>query len=105
MNYTDLYNCKIAVIGLGYVGLPLAMEFAERKICSFSGNKIARKVVGYDRKLSRIRELKENLDKTAEKSSNDLRNKKKLINQDNNLGQWGGAQFLLFTICFCFISK
>ena len=48
MNYPDLYNCKIAVIGLGYVGLPLAMEFAERKICSFSGNKISRKVVGYD---------------------------------------------------------
>ena len=83
MNYPDLYNCKIAVIGLGYVGLPLAMEFAERKTCSFSGNKISRKVVGYDRKLSRIRELKENLDKTAEKSSNDLRNKKNIIFTNN----------------------
>jgi len=83
MNYPDLYNCKIAVIGLGYVGLPLAMEFAERKICCFSGNKISRKVVGYDRKLSRIRELKENFDKTAEKSSNDLRNKKNIIFTNN----------------------
>ena len=83
MNYPDLYDCKIAVIGLGYVGLPLAMEFAERKICCFSGNKISRKVVGFDRKLSRIRELKENFDKTAEKSSKDLRNKKNIIFTNN----------------------
>ena len=83
MNYPDLYNCKIAVIGLGYVGLPLAMEFAERKICSFSGNKISRMVIGYDSKLSRIIELKENFDKTAEKSASDLRNKKNIIFTNN----------------------
>ena len=27
----DKNNCNIAVIGLGYVGLPVAMEFAKQK--------------------------------------------------------------------------
>ena len=40
---------KIAVIGLGYVGLPLAIEIGKY-----------RKVVGYDINLARIRELNEN---------------------------------------------
>ena len=26
MIFPDLYKCKVAVIGLGYVGLPLAIE-------------------------------------------------------------------------------
>ena len=29
----DLYNCTICVIGLGYVGLPLAIEFSKVKKC------------------------------------------------------------------------
>ena len=41
-------TAKIAVIGLGYVGLPLAMEFAKR-----------RNVVGFDLDERRIRELSE----------------------------------------------
>jgi UDP-N-acetyl-D-galactosamine dehydrogenase len=33
-------DLKLAVIGLGYVGLPLALEFAKkRKVISFDGNK------------------------------------------------------------------
>ena len=46
---------KIAVIGLGYVGLPLATEFAKQY-----------KVVGFDIDKSRIKELKEGKDKTGE---------------------------------------
>ena len=30
MNYPKLENCKIAIIGLGYVGLPLAIEFGKK---------------------------------------------------------------------------
>jgi UDP-N-acetyl-D-galactosamine dehydrogenase len=26
----NIKNCKIAIIGLGYVGLPLAVEFAKK---------------------------------------------------------------------------
>jgi len=46
---------KIGIIGLGYVGLPLAIEFGK-----------TREVVGYDIKESRINELKNNTDFTLE---------------------------------------
>jgi UDP-N-acetyl-D-galactosamine dehydrogenase len=48
-------NLHIAVIGLGYVGLPLAVEFAKKY-----------KVKGFDIKQSRIDELKNNYDRTLE---------------------------------------
>ena len=54
---------KIAVIGLGYVGLPLAIEF---------GRKI--NTVGYDINSKRIKELKNSIDSTLEVSTDDLRN-------------------------------
>ena len=34
MNLPNLYQCKVAVIGLGYVGLPLALEFENKKKCN-----------------------------------------------------------------------
>jgi UDP-N-acetyl-D-galactosamine dehydrogenase len=54
---------KIAIIGLGYVGLPLAVAFAEKY-----------KVVGFDINLNRIQELKKHNDKTLEISSEQLAN-------------------------------
>ncbi len=48
---------KIAIIGLGYVGLPLAVEFSKKF-----------KVIGYDIKSSRIDELQKGHDKTFEVS-------------------------------------
>lgn len=52
---------KIAVIGLGYVGLPLAVEF---------GKKFA--VVGFDINDFRIKELKSGKDSTLEVSPDEL---------------------------------
>ena len=46
---------KLAIIGLGYVGLPLATEFAKK-----------RKVIGYDLNINRIKELETGFDKTLE---------------------------------------
>ena len=40
---------KLAIIGLGYVGLPLALEFAKK-----------RKVIGFDTNHSRIKSLRSN---------------------------------------------
>ncbi len=55
---------KIAVIGLGYVGLPLAVEFSKKL-----------EVVGYDYNSERINELKTSYDRTNEiKNKNLLRN-------------------------------
>ena len=52
---------KIAIIGLGYVGLPLAVEFAKKY-----------QVVGFDINAKRIKELRENNDFTLETSSEEL---------------------------------
>ena len=54
-------NDKIAIIGLGYVGLPLAVEFAKKY-----------KVLGYDIDLSRTNELARGNDETLEVTSDDL---------------------------------
>ncbi|PVZ32932.1 Vi polysaccharide biosynthesis UDP-N-acetylglucosamine C-6 dehydrogenase TviB [Pseudomonas sp. CC120222-01a] len=51
----ELNNIKLAVIGLGYVGLPLAVEFGKR-----------RSVVGFDINLSRIEALRAGHDATLE---------------------------------------
>ena len=48
-------NKKIAIIGLGYVGLPLAIEFGKK-----------REVIGFDINKDRIVELKKNNDSTLE---------------------------------------
>jgi len=52
---------KIAVVGLGYVGLPLAAAFGEK-----------REVVGFDINAKRIAELKDGVDFTREVSSEEL---------------------------------
>lgn len=51
----------IGVVGLGYVGLPLAVEFGKK-----------RSVVGFDINMSRIGELREGLDSTLEVSRAEL---------------------------------
>lgn len=51
----NLENCKIAVIGLGYVGLPLAVEF---------GKKFP--TVGFDINLHRVNDLNKGIDQTNE---------------------------------------
>ncbi|WP_440465028.1 Vi polysaccharide biosynthesis UDP-N-acetylglucosamine C-6 dehydrogenase TviB [Psychrobacter sp. ASPA161_6] len=57
----DINNIKIAVIGLGYVGLPLAVEFGKH-----------RSVVGFDINKKRVQELKNGFDITLEVSSDEL---------------------------------
>jgi len=54
-------NTKIAIIGLGYVGLPLAVEFAKLY-----------QVVGFDINTQRVKELRSNLDVTLETTSEEL---------------------------------
>lgn len=57
----DLSTKKIAVIGLGYVGLPLAVEFAKYH-----------DIVGFDIKPARIEQLKNGHDETREVTSDEL---------------------------------
>ena len=55
-------NFKIVTIGLGYVGLPLAVEFAKKF-----------HVVGFDIDINRIKELKSGSDKTLEVDDDSLK--------------------------------
>jgi len=57
-----MINKKIALIGLGYVGLPLAVEFGKK-----------RTVVGFDINQSRINDLKNGVDSTLETTSEELK--------------------------------
>lgn len=54
-------NKKICIIGLGYVGLPLAVAFAEKY-----------KVIGFDIDESRVKELDDSVDITGEISKSQL---------------------------------
>ena len=58
-----LNSCNVVVIGMGYVGLPLAFEIAKNNSCLLTLKEISRKVIGYDINNSRIEELKKGLDK------------------------------------------
>ncbi len=53
----------VAVVGLGYVGLPLAVSFAKHL-----------KVVGFDINTRRIEELQKGIDRTGETLGGDLKN-------------------------------
>ena len=68
-----LNNCTVAVIGLGYVGLPLAVEFAKPQNCYRTGAAIQRRVIGFDINSKRLEELRQGIDCTNETSAEELR--------------------------------
>ena len=69
--FPDLLNCKITVLGLGYVGLPLAVEFAKNLKCKKTGDRITRKITGFDINEERINQLQNCYDKTMELDDED----------------------------------
>ncbi len=64
----SLQEVKLAIIGLGYVGLPLAVEFGKR-----------RSVVGFDINQQRIDALKAGHDATLEVSDDELKEASQLV--------------------------
>ena len=77
---------KIAIIGLGYVGLPLAVEFGK-----------IRQVVGFDINKNRIAQLQSATDITRECSSEQLNSAKHLIFTDE-IAMISGAQIYIVTV-------
>lgn len=77
---------KIAVIGLGYVGLPLALEFGK-----------VRPVIGFDINQSRIDALREGRDDTLEASGEELREASRL-SFTTNLADLADAQIYIVTV-------
>ncbi|MBS4066036.1 MAG: nucleotide sugar dehydrogenase [Chitinophagaceae bacterium] len=62
-NLVEISKFRICIIGLGYVGLPLAIEFGKKYI-----------VVGFDTNKNRIEELKRGFDRTNEISKVEIQN-------------------------------
>ena len=83
MNYTT--NRKISIIGLGYVGLPIAVAFSQ-----------SMKVIGFDISQNRIDELKNGIDRTGEVSTAKL--KKSNINFISNSEELSEADFHIITV-------
>jgi UDP-N-acetyl-D-galactosamine dehydrogenase len=77
---------KVAVIGLGYVGLPLAVE---------SGKRYA--TVGFDINEKRIKELKSGIDNTLEVEPEELKSASKLT-YTSNLEDIRGCNFYIVTV-------
>lgn len=72
-------NAKIAIIGLGYVGLPLAIEFGKKY-----------EVLGFDINKERVKELSNGYDRTQEANLDDL---KAAIERKNENGHAIGLSF------------
>ncbi|MFL2704998.1 MAG: nucleotide sugar dehydrogenase [Gammaproteobacteria bacterium] len=82
----DISKIEIAVIGLGYVGLPLAAEFGKK-----------RSVVGFDIDKRRIEELKDGIDKTLEISKRELEDSKNL-NFTSEVNDLKKCNFFIVTV-------
>ena len=77
---------KIGILGLGYVGLPLAIEFGKKY-----------QVIGYDKKAKRINELKYNCDKNLDINEKEFLKSKKL-NFTNNLNHLKSCNIFIVTV-------
>jgi len=78
---------KIAIIGLGYVGLPLAVEFAKKF-----------KVIGYDINPSRIDELQKGHDSTSEVSVKNLLSVQDNVKFTNKIDKIKDCNFYIVTV-------
>ena len=82
----QLEQLNIAIIGLGYVGLPLAVEFGKHV-----------KTTGFDINLKRIQELNAGIDHTLEVISEELIKVKHLV-YSANIEQLAQANFFIVTV-------
>ncbi len=78
-------NESIAVIGLGYVGLPLAIAFAKKF-----------QVIGYDNNETRIKDLGGAIDYTGEVESSELKNENLVFTSDPS--DISRARFITVTV-------
>ncbi len=83
---------QIAIIGLGYVGLPLAIEFAKKY-----------RVIGFDINPKRIYELQNGEDRTKESNIDDLKSVMKLSSNDMTRGLIFSSNILDLNLCNVFI--
>ena len=82
-------NKKVAVVGLGYVGLPLAIEFAKKY-----------PTVGFDINANRVKELNNYFDRTKEVENFILKEsiKDKKITITTDLNEIASCNFFIITV-------
>ena len=86
-------NKKIALIGLGYVGLPLAVEFAKK-----------REVIGFDINKDRISNLEKGIDITGELNKQELK-ENLFITYTTNLDDLKECNIFIITVCLYIYDK
>jgi UDP-N-acetyl-D-glucosamine/UDP-N-acetyl-D-galactosamine dehydrogenase len=80
-------NIKICLVGLGYVGLPLAVAFAEKF-----------KVIGFDVNSNRAEELDKGHDRTLEINDKELKSVKKNIVYTSNIVEAKDCNIYIVTV-------
>ena len=80
------FEFKIGIVGLGYVGLPLAVELAKHYLTT-----------GFDLKAERIAELQAGQDSTREVLPEELK-QAKYLNYTNNLNEIAECHFYIITV-------
>ena len=82
----DIHSIKIGVIGLGYVGLPLAVEFGKQY-----------SVIGFDINNTRITELKLGIDHTLEVNNEEL-SKASHLSYSSDIQELKECNFFIVTV-------
>lgn len=82
----NINDIKIAIIGLGYVGLPLAVEFGKKH-----------PVIGFDINQHRIKELKSGTDHTLEVNDEELAGAKQL-QFSSDINELAECNFYIVTV-------
>ena len=78
---------KIGIIGLGYVGLPLANAFSKKF-----------KVIGYDNDLKKVEELKNGIDKTNQFDTQKLKSFLNRVKLTNSFEEISGCNIYIMTV-------
>jgi len=79
-------NSKIAIVGLGYVGLPLSIEFGK-----------VFKTIGFDTKKSRVAELKRSYDSSLEVTEEEFQ-KAKMLQFTSDVYQIADCNIFIITV-------
>lgn len=82
----DLNDVKISIIGLGYVGLPLAVEFGKKY-----------QTIGFDINQTRIDELRSGHDRTRETTKEEL-SLATYLQFSTNISDIGGSNVYIITV-------
>ena len=96
--YKVFAKCSIAVIGLGYVGLPLLKAFAKTKICFYTNKPVERKIIGFDINELRIKELNDLKDKTNSFNQKEIEDCKNNVIFTNNKNEICNANIFIITV-------